>query len=206
MTRDTLTEWGLTAEQADRVMEGLNGAYVPKKRFNEVNTDLQAARAALKERDGQLEALNKSTADAETLKSELARLQAENQKKDEAYAAELKAVKLNNAVELALNGAKAKNNIAVKALLTDFLSSAEVAADGTVAGLEDAVRGLAESRDTAFLFDAPAVRLKGARSAEKGDRADGVTLTVLRAMSPAERYRFSQTNPDEYKQLYGGNQ
>lgn len=207
MTRDTLTEWGLTAEQADRVMEGLNGAYVPKKRFNEVNTDLQAARAALKERDGQLEALNKSTADAETLKSELARLQAENQKKDEAYAAELNAVKLAHAVERTLSEARAKNHTAVKALLTDFLSSAEVAADGTVAGLEDAVRGLAESRDTAFLFEQKqsAPQIRGAKSAEKGDReVGGVTLRTLKAMSPADRYSYSVNHPEEYKQLYGG--
>lgn len=207
MTRDTLTEWGLTAEQADKVMEGLNGSFVTKARFNEVNTELQATRAALKERDGQLETLNKSTADVEELKSEITRLQAENLKKDEAYAAELKAVRLNNAVELALNGAKAKNNIAVKALLADFLTSAEVADDGSVSGLADEIKKLSDGKDTAFLFEQKqsAPQIRGAKSAEKGDReVGGVTLQTLKAMSPADRYSYSVNHPEDYKQLYGG--
>ena len=37
-----------------------------------------------------------------------------------------------------------------------------------------------------------------------GGNGDGViTLEKLRAMSPKERYEFSQKNPEEYKQLYG---
>ena len=32
----------------------------------------------------------------------------------------------------------------------------------------------------------------------------GMTLEKLRAMTPAERYEYSQNNPDEYKNLYGG--
>lgn len=40
-----------------------------------------------------------------------------------------------------------------------------------------------------------------------GGGGDGGTMTIekLRAMSPKERYEFSQKNPDEYKTLYGGN-
>ena len=38
------------------------------------------------------------------------------------------------------------------------------------------------------------------------DKGEGVmTLEKLRKMSPAERYEFSQKNPDEYNTLYGGN-
>lgn len=209
MTRDTLTQWGLTEGQADRVMEGLNGAYVTKARFNEVNSELQAARAALKEREGERDTLSRAAARAEELTSQISRLQADNQAKDETYAAELRAVRLNHAVELALRDAKAKNNTAARALLADFLPSAEVAADGTVAGLQEAVKALTEGKDTAFLFEsaAPAPKFRGAKSAEGGDRpAGGVTLTALRAMSPADRYAYARKHPDEYKQLYGGNE
>ena len=38
MTKEKLLEWGLTEEQATKVMEGLNGSFVTKARFNEVNT------------------------------------------------------------------------------------------------------------------------------------------------------------------------
>ena len=35
MTKEKLLEWGLTEEQATKVMEGLNGSFVTKARFNE---------------------------------------------------------------------------------------------------------------------------------------------------------------------------
>jgi hypothetical protein len=37
-----------------------------------------------------------------------------------------------------------------------------------------------------------------------GDGGNVVTKEKLRAMSPAERYEFSQKNPEEYKKIYNG--
>lgn len=209
MTKEKLMEWGLTEEQANKVMEGLNGSFVTKARFNEVNTELTKAKATITERDGQLEALKKSGADATALQEQITQLQADNKKKDADHAAELKALKISNAVELALTGAKAKNTTAVKALLADFIAKAELAEDGTVKGLDDEVKKLVEGKDTAFLFDkATDKKFKGAKSAEKGDGGgDGsMTLEKFRGLSPAERYDFSVNHPDEYKNLYGGNE
>lgn len=209
MTKEKLMEWGLTEEQANKVMEGLNGSFVTKARFNEVNTELTKTKATITERDGQLEALKKSGADATALQEQITQLQADNKKKDADHAAELKALKISNAVELALTGAKAKNTTAVKALLADFIAKAELAEDGTVKGLDDEVKKLVEGKDTAFLFDkATEKKFKGAKSAEKGDGGgDGsMTLEKFRGLSPAERYDFSVNHPDEYKNLYGGNE
>ena len=209
MTKEKLMEWGLTEEQANKVMEGLNGSFVTKARFNEVNTELTKAKTTITERDGQLEALKKSGADATALQEQITQLQADNKKKDADHAAELKALKISNAVELALTGAKAKNTVAVKALLADVIAKAELAEDGTVKGLDDEVKKLVEGKDTAFLFDkATEKKFKGAKSAEKGDDAgDGsMTLEKFRGLSPTERYDISVNHPDEYKNLYGGNE
>ena len=99
--------------------------------------------------------------------------------------------------------------MAVKALLADVIAKAELAEDGTVKGLDDEVKKLVEGKDTAFLFDkATEKKFKGAKSAEKGDGGgDGsMTLEKFRGLSPAERYDFSVNHPDEYKNLYGGNE
>ena len=40
---------------------------------------------------------------------------------------------------------------------------------------------------------------------EGGSSSNTMTKEKLKAMSANERYKFSQTNPDEYKQIYGGN-
>ena len=156
MTKEKLLEWGLTEEQATKVMEGLNGSFVTKARFNEVNTELTAAKNTIKERDTQLETLKKASGDTKALQDQITQLQADNKKKDDDHAAELKNLKISNAVELALTGAKAKNNTAVKALMADFLAKAELADDGTVKGLGDEIKKLVDGQDTAFLFDTKA--------------------------------------------------
>lgn len=209
MTKEKLMEWGLTEEQANKVMEGLNGSFVTKARFNEVNTELSAAKKTIGERDAQLETLKKASGDTQALQDQITQLQADNKKKDEDHANELKALKIGNAVELALTGAKAKNNTAVKALLAGFIDKAELAEDGTVKGLDDEIKKLVEGKDTAFLFDKTGTKFKGAKSAEKGDPNggnDAMTLEKLKAMTPVDRYNFSVNHPDEYKELYGGNE
>ena len=207
MTKEKLMEMGLTEEQANKVMESLNGSFVTKARFNEVNAELKAAKDTIKERDTQLETLQKSTGNVEALRKQITDLQAANTEKDQTHAAELKALKISNAVDAALSSAKAKNNTAVKALLGDFIAKAELAEDGTVKGLDDEVKKLVESKDTAFLFDkAAGKKFKRAKSAEKSDPIDAgeMTLEKFRGLNPAERYEFSVNHPDEYKELYGG--
>lgn len=171
MTKEKLMEWGLTEEQANKVMEGLNGSFVTKARFNEVNTELSAAKKTIGERDAQLETLKKASGDTQALQDQITQLQADNKKKDEDHANELKALKIGNAVDMALTGAKAKNNTAVKALMADFLAKAELADDGTVKGLSDEIKKLVDGQDTAFLFDtkAPDKKFKGAKPGEKSD-------------------------------------
>ena len=208
MTKENLLEWGLTEEQANKVMEGLNGSFVTKSRFNEVNTELTNAKNTIKERDTQLETLKKSTGDTEALQDQITQLQTDNANQKKAHEAELKALKISNAVDMALTGAKAKNNTAVKALMANFLAKAELAEDGTVKGLDDEVKKLVEGKDTAFLFEkSTGTKFKGAKSAEKGDGAEGgMTLEKLKAMNPLDRYNYSVNHPDEYKELYGGNE
>ncbi len=129
MTKESLMQMGLTEEQANKVMESLNGAFVPKSRFNEVNTELQTAKNTIKERDTQLETLQKSASDNNALREQIAQLQTDNDNQKNAHDAEMKALRIGKAVDMALTNAKAKNNTAVKALLAEFLRKAELASD-----------------------------------------------------------------------------
>lgn len=98
-------------------------------------------------------------------------------------------------------------NTAAKALLADFISKAELTDDGTVKGLADEVKKLAENEETAFLFEkAAAGGFKGAKPAEKGDPPgiNGMTLERLRGMNATERHTYSINHPEEYRALYNG--
>ena len=85
--------------------------------FNTLNTEKKALADTVKERDKQLETLKASTGDVEALKTQIATLQTENTAATKAHEAEIKRLKIDTAVELALSAAKAKNVKAVKALL-----------------------------------------------------------------------------------------
>lgn len=165
MTKEKLMEMGLTEEQATKVMEGLDGSFVTKTRFNEVNTELQTAKGTIKERDTQLEQLKKSTGDVEALKTQVGELQEKNKTDAEAHAAEIKAMKLNNAVDRALSDAKAINPATVTPLLKDFLAKADLADDGTIKGLADEIEKLAKTEGTSFLFKADTSTTPGIKGA-----------------------------------------
>ena len=195
MTKEKLMEWGLTEEQANKVMEGLNGSFVTKARFNEVNEENKALKAQVSERDGQIDTLKKSAGDNTELQNQITALQEANKQKDKDHANEIKALKIGNAVDLALSTAKAKNHIAVKALLADFLTKAELADDGTVKGLDD--EKLVKGEDTAFLFDNTGkAKFKGAKAAEKSDPHNQPTGDDLSKMSYDELCKYLEDNPD----------
>jgi polyhydroxyalkanoate synthesis regulator phasin len=84
MKKEDLVKLGLDEETAKKVAdasaEELKG-FIPKARFDEVNTEkknLEAAKATL---EGQLESLKNSTGDVEAMKKQIETLQAENKAK-----------------------------------------------------------------------------------------------------------------------------
>ena len=174
MNKEKLIEMGLTEELATSVMKELDGNYVPKARFNEVNTELKQAKDQVKERDSQLETLKKNVGDSEELKKQIEALQNDNKTKDEAHAAEIKQIKIDVAVDKALADAKAKNPKAVKALLD--LAKAEISDDGTIKGLDAQIKTLSEAEDSKFLFDTDNTQNKNQNSKGfvPGQKKDGV--------------------------------
>lgn len=142
MKKDELTQLGLTEEQANAVLEALKG-YVPKSRLDEVIEERNGLREQITERDKQIAELGKNAGDNEALKNQIAELQAANKKAEDDYKSNIAKIQLDNAVENALTGAKAKNSKAVKALLD--LTKSKVGEDGKVAGLEEQLTALKES-------------------------------------------------------------
>lgn len=165
MTKEELVKLGLTEDQATAVIkahtEELKG-YVPKTRFDEVIEERNGLRDQVAERDKQIKTLGESAGDNQALKDQVAQLQADNKKAADEYAANIAQIRLDNAVELALTGAKAKNSKTVKALLDQ--SKIKVGDDGKVEGLEDQIKAIQKS--DAYLFDSgePAkTQLKGVK-------------------------------------------
>lgn len=197
MKKEELVKLGLTEEDAEKVAkaseEELKG-FVPKSRFDEVNEARKHAEDSVKERDKQIEGLKSSAGDAEKLKQQIDELQQANKEKDSNHALEIKKLKIDNAVDSALNAAKAKNLKAVRALLD--LDKAELDENGNVKGLAEQIKKLSEADDSKFMFETSGKpKLKGAKTGEDGiDDNDGKPDTSK--MSYDELCQYLSENPD----------
>lgn len=172
-------------------------AFIPKTRFDEVNNDKKKLELDVRERDSQLETLKNSTGDVESMKTQIATLQAENKTKDETHAAEIKQLKMDSAVNTALNVAKAKNMTAAKALLGLDPTKVEFNEDGSIKGLDETLTKLKTADDSKFLFDTQTKRstVKGAKPGETGkEEPDG--KVDMSKMSFEELTAYMEQNPD----------
>ena len=150
MNKEQFMAIGLTEEQSVKAAEASANelkTYIPKHRFDEVSDEVKNLKGTVKENETALEALKKSTGDAEALKKQIEDLQKDNKEKDEKYQADLKELKLNNAIKLALAGKVHDEDMAAglfdkaKLILND---------DGVVTGLDDQLKNIQESKK--FLF------------------------------------------------------
>eukprot|EP01113_Clastostelium_recurvatum_P018541 TRINITY_DN21843_c0_g1_i1.p2 TRINITY_DN21843_c0_g1~~TRINITY_DN21843_c0_g1_i1.p2 ORF type:complete len:206 (-),score=20.04 TRINITY_DN21843_c0_g1_i1:1080-1697(-) len=125
-----------------------DGNWMPKEKFNEANTARKQAEDTLKERDQQLEQLRKSAGDNETLQADIKKLQDENKAVQEKYESDMKALKLDTALKLAIGSQVHDADYAMCKLDKEKIVLNE---DGTIkSGLDEQVTGLLES--AAFLF------------------------------------------------------
>lgn len=149
MKRDFLKALGLSDEQIDKIMaEHGRSVESQKTKIADLEEQLTGYKTQVTERDKQLDSLKKAAGDSESLKEQISKLQETNKQSSEAYEAKIKQMGVDNAVNLALTHAKAKNVKAVRALLN--LDGAEL--DGeTIKGLDKQIAKLKESE--AYLFD-----------------------------------------------------
>lgn len=195
MKKEEFVKLGVAEELAaklESVSQDEMKGFIPKSRFDEVNNEKKKLEKDVADRDGQLETLKNSAGDLEALKQQIADLQNENQAKADAHAAEIRQLKVDNAIEAALVSAKAKNTKAAKVLL-DGLDKAEFGEDGSIKGLAEQIAALRKS--DSYLFEAEETRqFKGAKpgSAENGP---GGKETDTSGMTYSEMAAYLAENP-----------
>lgn len=148
---ELFAELGIAADKKEAAKKALtaflDGAYVPKSRFNEVNEEKKTLTATVADRDKQMETLKKSTGDLDALKNQIKSLQDANKKAQEEADAKMKELRINDAIKLA---------IVDKAQDVDIVSSLFdkgkliLGDDGKITGLDEQLKELQKNK--AFLF------------------------------------------------------
>lgn len=201
MNKEQLIEKGLTEEQANEVLKihkaEIDEGYVTKARFNDLNESNKDLKKQIETRDAQIKDLKK--VDNEELQKKITELESTNKADKEKYEADLKKRDLDYALNNALKDAGAKNNVAVKALLQDFLNKAETEGEAdkfVIKGLNEEIEKLKKSEDSSFMFESkqePTTVLNGAKPTEGTDKPSGKSL---KDMTYDERVAYFEANPN----------
>jgi hypothetical protein len=193
MNKEDLIAMGLTEEQAKKVMDSLNGNYVTKTRFNEVNEENKTLKKSVSDRDKQLEDLKKSSGDNEELKKQIETLQQENANQKKAHDAEMTQLRLDNAIDAALTAAGAKNIKAVRALIDT--SKVKVGEDGKLTGFDDLLSAVQKSDSYLFTEKQQKQNFKGFQPGASGNVKPGTKVDMSK-MTYEELANYIDQNPD----------
>lgn len=192
LTKEQLIALGLNEEQADKVIEGY-GQMVPKTRLDAKIQEVNDLKGQLTDRDTQLEELKK--VDAEGLQAKITELQTSNEQLKSDFEQKLQQRDYDYALDNALRDAKAKNPVAVKALLkTDTIQLV----NGQFVGLDEQLTALKTSDD--YLFAAEGVKGKTPANPEGGGKP-AITKEQFAQMSIVEKTELYNTNYELYKTL-----
>ena len=177
MKKEEFVKLGISEELAQKAAEASAEelkVFIPKERYDEVSEKNKALTEDIKTRDSQIAELSK--VDAAKLQERIDALQAENKAKDEertkqeeAYKAQLEQTRIDNAIELALKDANARNIEAAKALIKRDGIKID---NDSVAGVDEQVKALIEGEGTSFMFEA-APPINGLKPGQAADNANG---------------------------------
>lgn len=150
-TEELLKELGVSEEKYDSARKALNsfldGAYVPKSRFNEVNEEKKTLTASLAERDKQLEGLKTAKGSVEELTAKIKSLQEENKKAMEEAALRFEKLRLSDAIKMEIMDTA--QDVDIVAGLFDQ-SKIVLGKDGKLTGLDEQLANLEKTKP--FLF------------------------------------------------------
>lgn len=191
MNKEALIAAGFTEEQAKKILDlhkaDINGNYIPKVRFDEVNEQLKNVKAELGERDTQIAGLKKFEGSSKELADKVKELQEQNKQKAAEFEKALKDNKIKNAVRASLG-----DSVFDSALVMGLIDLSKVDLDDkdeVKSGLKEQVEAL--KKDKAFLFKEPnapkkpSIKVTGQTPADGGG-GDDETAAVAFAKKLAQ--------------------
>lgn len=194
MKKEDLIAMGLTEDQAKKVMDSLDGNFVTKTRFNEVNEENKTLKQSVADRDKQLEDLKKSSGDNAELKKQIETLQQQNAEQQKAHEAELKQLKLDNAIDNALTAAGAKNVKAVKPFIDT--TKIKLGDDGKLTGLDEQLKEVQKTEGYLFAEKQQKQQtFKGFQPGASGEVKPGTEVDTSK-MTYSELAAYMAANPD----------
>lgn len=184
-------------EVAQKVFkEFLDGSYVPKARFNEVNEEKKTLQNTVKDRDTQLEKLKNSKGDVDALKAQIKQLQDTNKAEKEKNDAAMKDLKLTSAIRVAIAGSA--QDVDIVSGLFDK-SKLILGDDGKITGLDEQLKALKDSKS--FLFKDDSCKKKPKYEPNGGSGGSTTNPFAKDTFNLTEQGKLFQENPEQARAL-----
>lgn len=165
MERKDLEALGLDEKAQTEVMKLYNAGLEPvKSELADTKSELESSKAQVTSRDEQIKTLGAQAGNSEKLNKQIADLQQTIKDKDGESAAELTKVRTDNAIQLALRDANARDAKAIMPFLDR--DTIKLGDDGNLSGIKEQIEGLQESHD--YLFD----------QSDKGGKTPKINITA----------------------------
>lgn len=165
--------------------------YIPRSRLNDKNTEIKELKDEIKNRDDQITTLQTAVKGNEDLEKKLKDLEKANGDWESKY----KQTQIDTAIKLAAKDAKDPADI----LAFIKKEGLDLAEDGTIKGLDEALKGLKESKPYLFAEENPS--LKGRTPQTPPPANNGVNKEQFLKMSYSDRVKLYNENPDLYNKL-----
>ena len=193
MKREFLEGLGLEKEVINQIMDE-NGKDINKAKgdFEDLKSQLATATETIKERDKQIEKLKE--VDGEKLKEEITKLQKLNKEAEKKYLDDLKELKLNNAIKLAIHDKVFNEDMAAGLFDKSKLILAD---DGKVIGIDEQLEGI--KKDNAFLFKTGEIKNNYNPSAGAGANANNPF--AKETFNLTEQGKLFKENPEQARVL-----
>ncbi|WP_303060305.1 phage scaffolding protein [Veillonella magna] len=174
----------------------LKGQYVPVARFNEVSEEKKKLTETVTERDKQLTELQKAGGDTDALKEQINKLQEANKAASKKFEEDMKALKVDNAIRLAVSGDAQDVDIVAGLINRQTIVLGD---DGKLTGLQEQLETL--KKEKAFLFKAKE-EPKSAGYTPKGGAGPATKNPFAKeTFNLTEQGRLFRENPEQARQL-----
>ena len=195
MKRKFLEDLGLEKDIVDQIMqENGNDINKAKSDYEDVKAQLETANNTIKERDKQLKTLKDSAGDNEELKAQITNLQNSNKENAKKYAEDLKELRLNSAIKLAIHDKVFNEDMAAGLFDKTKLVLAD---DGKVIGIDEQLEGI--KKDNAFLFKTGEIKNNYNPSAGAGANANNPF--AKETFNLTEQGKLFKENPEQARVL-----
>lgn len=187
---EKLSKGETTVEEVLSAIDNDKKDYVPRSRLNDKNDEIKDLKAEIKNRDDQITNLQKEVKGNEELETKLKDLEKANGDWEQKY----KQTQVDTAIKLAAKDAKDPADV-LAFINKDNLKLND---DGTITGLDEALKGLRESKS--YLF-AEEPKLGGRNPHPPGNQQKSITKEQYDQMTYQDRVKLFEENPDLYNQL-----